>query len=218
MLHLNISNRKRLGELLWKSSNNNQQTVWKRWKTIGYMLAEKLGIPCYSREILQRASEEVVLMRVCSMHEMNAWKGYRNSCYPPTYIVVNSFHRKAKNLHQIKNLFNYEAEIIKKIRSRRFLRIDRTMRWLCLKRRSGYDQRIRSCRSRFPDESALERVSMSEKRWRNTSNEPTNTVQTSIIITQEEAGMMQKIMTCASTVENWIWKDCRTDWILYQYK
>ena len=27
-------------------------------KTIGYMLAEKLGIPCYSREILQRASEE----------------------------------------------------------------------------------------------------------------------------------------------------------------
>ena len=37
-----------------------------------YMLAEKLGIPCYSREILQRASEEVVLMRVCSMHEMNA--------------------------------------------------------------------------------------------------------------------------------------------------
>ena len=30
--------------------------VYKR--QIGYMLAEKLGIPCYSREILQRASEE----------------------------------------------------------------------------------------------------------------------------------------------------------------
>ena len=131
-------------------------------KTIGYMLAEKLGIPCYSREILQRASEEVVLMRVCSMHEMNAWKGYRNSCYPPTYIAENSFHRKAKNLHQIRISLTTKLRSLK-IRSRRFLRIDRTMRWLCLKRRSGYDQRIRSCRSRFPDESALERVSMSEK-------------------------------------------------------
>ena len=27
-------------------------------KTIGYMLAKELGIPCYSREILEKASEE----------------------------------------------------------------------------------------------------------------------------------------------------------------
>ena len=71
-------------------------------KTIGYMLAEKLGIPCYSREILQRASEESGINESMFNARDERLKRLPKSCYPPTYIAENSFHRKAKNLHQIR--------------------------------------------------------------------------------------------------------------------
>lgn len=41
-----------------KTDRYDRKTVWKRWKTIGQMLAENLGVNCYNREILRMASDD----------------------------------------------------------------------------------------------------------------------------------------------------------------
>ena len=83
-------------------------------KTIGYMLAEKLGIPCYSREILQRASEESGINE--SM--FNA-RDERLKRLPKFLLSTNVYSGEllppeSKEFTSDQNLFNYEAEIIKK--------------------------------------------------------------------------------------------------------
>ena len=112
-------------------------------KTIGYMLAEKLGIPCYSREILQRASEESGINE--SM--FNA-RDERLKRLPKFLLSTNVYSGEllppeSKEFTSDQNLFNYEAEIIKKY---------------------GYDQRIRSRRSRFPDEIRIRACQHERKR------------------------------------------------------
>lgn len=181
-------------------------------KTIGYMLAEKLGIPCYSREILQRASEESGINE--SM--FNA-RDERLKRLPKFLLSTNVYSGEllppeSKEFTSDQNLFNYEAEIIKKYAAEGscvligrcadfVLKDDPDMISVYVHADHDFQMKssIRACQHE------------PEKRWRNTSNEPTNTVQTSIIITQEEAGMMQKIMTCASTAETWIREDSRVD-------
>ena len=120
-------------------------------KTIGYMLAEKLGIPCYSREILQRASEESGINE--SM--FNA-RDERLKRLPKFLLSTNVYSGEllppeSKEFTSDQNLFNYEAEIIKKYAAE----------GSCV---SGYDQRIRSCRSRFPDEIRIRACQYERKR------------------------------------------------------
>ena len=166
-------------------------------KTIGYMLAEKLGIPCYSREILQRASEESGINE--SM--FNA-RDERLKRLPKFLLSTNVYSGEllppeSKEFTSDQNLFNYEAEIIKKYAAEGSCVLIGRCADFVLKDDPDMISVYVHADHDFQMKSAL-----AKKRWRNTSNEPTNTVQTSIIITQEEAGMMQKIMTCASTAEN----------------
>ena len=101
---------------------------YEGWKDHRVYAGRKTGIPCYSREILQRASEESGINE--SM--FNA-RDERLKRLPKFLLSTNVYSGEllppeSKEFTSDQNLFNYEAEIIKKIRSRRFLRIDRTMR------------------------------------------------------------------------------------------
>ena len=83
-------------------------------KTIGYMLAEKLGIPCYSREILQRASEESGINE-----SMFNERDERLKRLPKFLLSTNVYSGEllppeSKEFTSDQNLFNYEAEVIKK--------------------------------------------------------------------------------------------------------
>ena len=87
-------------------------------KTIGQMLAEDLGIPCYGREILRMASEDSGINELLfnqadeklkGMHLFGLAKGvYKGKVIPPESdeFVSND------------NLFNYQAKIIKQLADR----------------------------------------------------------------------------------------------------
>lgn len=84
-------------------------------KTIGQMLADDLGIPCYSREILRMASEDSGINEMLfnqadeklkGIHLFGTAKGvYKGKVIPPESdgFVSND------------NLFNYQAKIIKEL-------------------------------------------------------------------------------------------------------
>ena len=82
-------------------------------KTIGYMLAKELGIPCYSREILEKASEEsginVVLFNQADEKLKRSPKFllsknvYSGELLPP----------ESREFTSDQNLFNYQAKVIK---------------------------------------------------------------------------------------------------------
>ena len=82
-------------------------------KTIGYMLAKELGIPCYSREILEKASEEsginVVLFNQAdeklkrSPKFLLSTNVYSGELLPP----------ESREFTSDQNLFNYQAKVIK---------------------------------------------------------------------------------------------------------
>lgn len=87
-------------------------------KTIGQMLAEDLGIPCYSREILRMASEDSGINEMLfnqadeklkGMHLFKAAKGaYKGKVIPP----------ESEGFVSNDNLFNYQAKIIKELAQR----------------------------------------------------------------------------------------------------
>ena len=129
-------------------------------KTIGYMLAEKLGIPCYSREILQRASEESGINE--SM--FNA-RDERLKRLPKFLLSTNVYSGEllppeSKEFTSDQNLFNYEAEIIKKYAAEGSCVLIGRCADFVLKD----DPRIRSCRSRFPDEIRIRACQHERKR------------------------------------------------------
>ena len=82
-------------------------------KTSGYMLAKELGIPCYSREILEKASEEsginVVLFNQAdeklkrSPKFLLSTNVYSGELLPP----------ESREFTSDQNLFNYQAKVIK---------------------------------------------------------------------------------------------------------
>lgn len=83
-------------------------------KTIGYMLAEKLGIPCYSREILQRASEESGINE--SMFNARDERLKRLPKFPLSTNVYSGELLppwKAKNLHQIRISLTTKLRLLK---------------------------------------------------------------------------------------------------------
>lgn len=84
-------------------------------KTIGEMYAEEMGIPCYGSNLLQMASEESGINETL-FHQLD--EKLRNSpllrmttdVYDGTVIPPGS-----KDFVSAKNLFNYQAEVIKRV-------------------------------------------------------------------------------------------------------
>ena len=132
-------------------------------KTIGYMLAEKLGIPCYSREILQRASEESGINE--SM--FNA-RDERLKRLPKFLLSTNVYSGEllppeSKEFTSDQNLFNYEAEIIKKYAAEGSCVLIGRCADFVLKDDPDMISVYVHADHDFQMKSALERVSMSEK-------------------------------------------------------
>ena len=119
-------------------------------KTIGYMLAEKLGIPCYSREILQRASDERLKRLPKFLLSTNVYSG---ELLPP----------ESKEFTSDQNLFNYEAEIIKKYAAEGSCVLIGRCADFVLKDDPDMISVYVHADHDFQMKSALERVSMSEK-------------------------------------------------------
>lgn len=82
-------------------------------KTIGYMLAKKLGIPCYSREILEKASEESGI-NVTLFNQAD--EKLKRS---PKFLLSTNIYSgellppESKEFTSDQNLFNYQAKVIK---------------------------------------------------------------------------------------------------------
>ncbi len=132
-------------------------------KTIGYMLAEKLGIPCYSREILQRASEESGINE--SMFDA---RDERLKRLPKFLLSTNVYSGEllppeSKEFTSDQNLFNYEAEIIKKSRTEGSCVLIGRCADFVLKDDPDMISVYVHADHDFQMKSALERVSMSEK-------------------------------------------------------
>ena len=132
-------------------------------KTIGYMLAEKLGIPCYSREILQRASEESGINE--SM--FNA-RDERLKRLPKFLLSTNVYSGEllppeSKEFTSDQNLFNYEAEVIKKYAAEGSCVLIGRCADFVLKDDPDMISVYVHADHDFQMKSALERVSMSEK-------------------------------------------------------
>ncbi len=87
-------------------------------KTIGQMLAEDLGIPCYGREILRMASEDSGISEMLFNQADEKLKGIRlfgaaKGAYKGKVIPPESDEFVSND-----NLFNYQAKIIKQLAER----------------------------------------------------------------------------------------------------
>lgn len=82
-------------------------------KTIGYMLAQQLGIPCYSREILEIASEESGI----NVTLFN--KADEKLKRTPKFLLSKNIYSgellppESSEFTSDQNLFNYQAKVIK---------------------------------------------------------------------------------------------------------
>lgn len=86
-------------------------------KTVGKMLAKKLGIPWYSRDILKMASEESgineqLFMQFDEKLSNSLFQRMTTDVYTGELIPPES-----NDFVSAKNLFNYQAEVIKRLAS-----------------------------------------------------------------------------------------------------
>lgn len=84
-------------------------------KTIGEMYAKEMGIPCYGRNLLQMAADE---SGISEQLFMQLDEKLRNS--PLLRMTTDVYDGKVispghKDFVSAKNLFNYQAEIIKRV-------------------------------------------------------------------------------------------------------
>ena len=84
-------------------------------KTIGEMYAEEMGIPCYGSNLLQMASEESGINETL-FHQLD--EKLRKS--PLLRMTTDVYDGKvippgSKDFVSAKNLFNYQAEVIKRV-------------------------------------------------------------------------------------------------------
>ena len=84
-------------------------------KTIGEMYAEEMGIPCYGSNLLQMASEESGINEIL-FRQLD--EKLRNS--PLLRMTTDVYDGKvippgSKDFVSAKNLFNYQAEVIKRV-------------------------------------------------------------------------------------------------------
>lgn len=132
-------------------------------KTIGYMLADALGIPCYSREILQRASEE------SGINESLFNKTDERLRRTPKFLLSKNIYSgellppESSDFTSDQNLFNYEADIIKKYAEEGSCVLIGRCADFVLKEHPDMVSVFIHAEHEFLMEQALERVSMSPK-------------------------------------------------------
>ena len=84
-------------------------------KTIGKMLAEKLDIPWYSRDILQMASEESGINEQLFMQFDEKLRKRLFKRISPDIYTGGLIPPESSDFVSEKNLFNYQAEVIKRL-------------------------------------------------------------------------------------------------------
>ena len=171
-------------------------------KTIAAMLAQKLGINCYSREILKMASEDSgINERLFGMSDEKirhaGWfktlsRPYTGELLPP----------EDKGFVSDDNLFNYQAKTIKELAEKEScIIVGRCANYIL---RDNPD--VLSVFVHADDDFCLARamsVTVSaKKKLKNLLNALTNTVRTFITITRDITGRMRDIMTSVLTVQN----------------
>ena len=84
-------------------------------KTIGKMLAEKLDIPWYSRDILKMASEESGINEQLFMQFDEKLRKRLFKRISPDIYTGGLIPPESSDFVSEKNLFNYQAEVIKRL-------------------------------------------------------------------------------------------------------
>lgn len=84
-------------------------------KTIGKMLAEKLDIPWYSRDILKMASEESGISEQLFMQFDEKLRKRLFKRISPDIYTGGLIPPESSDFVSEKNLFNYQAEVIKRL-------------------------------------------------------------------------------------------------------
>ncbi len=84
-------------------------------KTVGKMLAEKMGIPWYSRDILKMASEESGINEQLFMQSDERLKNGLFKRIAPDIYTGELIPPESSDFVSAKNLFNYQAEVIKRL-------------------------------------------------------------------------------------------------------
>lgn len=84
-------------------------------KTVGKMLAEKMGIPWYSRDILKMASEMSGINEQLFMQSDERLKSGLFKRIAPEIYTGELIPPESSDFVSAKNLFNYQAEVIKRL-------------------------------------------------------------------------------------------------------
>lgn len=84
-------------------------------KTVGKMLAKEMGIPWYSRDILKMASEESGISEQLFMQFDEKLKSSLFKRISPDIYTGELIPPESSDFVSAKNLFNYQAEVIKKL-------------------------------------------------------------------------------------------------------
>lgn len=84
-------------------------------KTVGKMLAEEMGIPWYSRDILKMASEESGINEQLFMQSDEKLKNSLFKRIAPDIYTGELIPPESSDFVSAKNLFNYQAEVIKRL-------------------------------------------------------------------------------------------------------
>lgn len=84
-------------------------------KTVGKMLAKEMGIPWYSRDILKMASEESGINEQLFMQFDEKLKNSFFKRISPDVYTGELIPPESSDFVSAKNLFNYQAEVIKKL-------------------------------------------------------------------------------------------------------
>ncbi len=85
-------------------------------KTVGKMLAGELGIPWYSRDILKMASEESgISEQLFTQFDEKLKSGLFKRILSPDIYTGELIPPESSDFVSAKNLFNYQAEVIKRL-------------------------------------------------------------------------------------------------------
>lgn len=84
-------------------------------KTIGEMLAKELGVPCYNNNLLKMASEESGISEQLFMQLDEKLKNSLFKRISPDIYAGELIPPESNDFVSAKNLFNYQAEVIKRL-------------------------------------------------------------------------------------------------------
>lgn len=131
-------------------------------RTIGYMLAEELKIPCYGKEILSLASEK---SGINEQLFAKADEKLRKNIFlkSPSVYSGELIPPESSDFVSDKNLFNYQAKVIKELAQKESCVIIGRAADFVLKDNSDVISVFVHASSDFCLKSAMERYTMSEK-------------------------------------------------------